>query len=168
MTLAPKSIAIVLGLLIAMPITAWQKRATSTCDHDFIQGQLSRRPQPALSWPSRFIGFLTTPFKRMGISGWTKTHCHATATGTLVRNAQHSTDGFWTIDVELEQLVVEGEALNVTERYIRIEVERGTSAHKICAQTKLLKGERIQVEGPVMIDRDGPFLEIHPTELVRK
>jgi hypothetical protein len=163
-----KNIAILLGLLIAMPMIALQKNAGSICSPASIQEQLSLHPQGALSWPSRFIGILTTPFKRMGISGWTKTHCHANATGTLVRNAQHSTDGFWTIDVKLEQLVVQGESLVVTERYIRLEVERGTSAHKFCAHNKLLKGQQIQAEGPIMIDRDGPFLEIHPTELARK
>ena len=70
---------------------------------------LSREPQVALGWFSRFIAFLTTPFKRIGISGWRETGCAGEGGGSPVRDAQHSTDGFYTIDVALAALTVGAE-----------------------------------------------------------
>ena len=59
------------------------------CDASATIAMLSREPQPALSWFSRTVAFLTTPFKFLGISGWKETGCSAQATGHPMRAAQH-------------------------------------------------------------------------------
>lgn len=136
-----------------------------TCDAAKVFGMLSATPQPRLNWIARSLGFITTPFKRLGIRGWTKTGCIAEATGKPVRDAQHSTDGFFTIDVALRELQVGQQRSAVADHYMRLEVEPGTEAHKVCARTHILAGTSLHFAGPVLIDHDGPFLEIHPNTL---
>jgi hypothetical protein len=131
------------------------------CDATATVAMLSRGPQEALGWFSRLIAFLTTPFKRIGISGWKETGCAGEGSGRPVRDAQHSTDGFYTIDVALEALTVGGipapEGL-----YLRLEVEPGTRAHEVCAKAPIKQGTLVTFGGALVIDADGPFLEIHP------
>jgi hypothetical protein len=124
---------------------------------------LSNAPQKALSWFDRVIAFLTTPFKFLGISGWKETGCEAEAAGRPVRGAQHSTDGFWTIDVTLTAFAIGQTLADLTgPRYVRIEVEPGTAAHAICAGSAITPSTDLAFGGPVVIDTDGPFLEVHP------
>jgi len=137
--------------------------AALVCDPAGTIEQLSHEPQPALGWLSRAVAFLTTPFKRLGISGWKETGCTAAAQGAPVRDAQHSTDGFWTIDLALASFVIGGQTAS-PGRFIRIEVEPGTRAHDVCAATRVVKGAAVLLSGPVVIDTDGPFLEIHPDD----
>ena len=137
---------------------------------------LSAEPRRRLGWLSRAVALLTTPFKFLGVSGWTDTGCSAEATGFPVRDAQHSTDGFWTIDVRLNDFRVgpgpadHGFSGTDIYRYIRIEVEPGTEAHSVCSRNPVAAGSLLSFGGPVLIDTDGPFLEIHPDrdfEIVR-
>ncbi|MGH9444066.1 MAG: hypothetical protein ACRD16_17520 [Thermoanaerobaculia bacterium] len=138
------------------------------CDPQRTAAMISNEPQPPLGWLSRFVAFVTTPFKFLGISGWTDTGCSAQGTGSPVRDAQHSTNGFWTIDVKLNDFQIGPRAFenlpfeSAAYRYIRIEIEPGTGAHDICSQTPILAGRPLSFAGPVLIDTDGPFLEIHP------
>jgi hypothetical protein len=126
---------------------------------------LSGKPQPSLSWFGRFIAFLTTPFKRLGISGWRETGCDASACGQPVRDAQHSTDGFWTIDVQLEALAIGSTQADLSRpRYLRLKVEPKTAAHDVCRSTPILQGTPLAFGGAVVIDTDGPFLGIPPGE----
>jgi hypothetical protein len=126
---------------------------------------LSLEPQPALSWFGRFIAFLTTPFKFLGISGWEETGCRAIATGRPVRDAQHSTDGFWTIDVRLEAFRIEATPADLAQpKFVRLEVEPGTPAHDVCAGTNIVEEMALDFGGAVVVDTDGPFLEVHPEE----
>jgi hypothetical protein len=135
------------------------------CDAPGTIGMLSAQPQAALSCFGRAIAFLTTPFKRLGISGWKETGCDAVATGRPVRGAQHSTDGFWTIDVRLESFAIGAAGLDPgRERYLRLEVEPKTAAHEVCAANRVLAGALLSFGGAVVIDTDGPFLEVHPEE----
>jgi hypothetical protein len=130
--------------------------------------RLSGKPQEALTRFDRWIALLTTPLKFCGISGWTETGCEAQAAGRPVRDAQHSTDGFWTIDVRLERFAVGAEPADLTEpRFVRVEVEPGTKAHDVCAGTRVLEGMGIEFGGAVVVDADGPFLEVHPEEEFR-
>ena len=126
---------------------------------------LDTKPQPSLTWIARSLGFVTTPFKRLGVRGWTKTGCMAQGAGRPVRNAQHSTDGFFTIDVALTELQVGQVHYALSISYIRLEVEPGTEAHTVCERTHVLAGAAIRFAGPVFVDHDGPFLEIHPRSL---
>jgi len=139
----------------------------SRCNPDRVFGLLRDRPNDALSWFDRSLAFLTTPFKRAGISGWSPTGCAALASGTAVRDAQHSTDGFWTIDLQLSELSI-GDLSAPADRYLRVEVEPGTAAHEVCAGTRIVEGARLEVGGEVVIDEDSPpFPEIHPDEQFR-
>jgi len=131
------------------------------CDAAGTVALLSKEPQESLGWFSRFIAFLTTPFKRIGISGWKETGCGGEGSGRPVRDAQHSTDGFYTIDVALEALTVGGQAAPAG-RTLRLEVEPGTRAHEVCAKAPVKQGTLVTFGGALVIDTDGPFLEIHP------
>lgn len=126
---------------------------------------LSDRPNPALNWFDRLVAFFTTPIKRLfpNTFGWKKTGCTASAIVVLVRDAQHSTDGFWTLDVSITWLMI-ADVRASEGKFIRIEVEPGTKAHDVCAANPPKQGQKITLSGPVLIDDDGPFLEIHPRD----
>lgn len=140
----------------------------AACEAAGTIARLSADAQEALSWFGRFIAFLTTPFKFCGISGWEETGCEAAASGRPVRDAQHSTDGFWTIDVRLEECRIGTVPADLASpRFLRVEVEPGTQAHGVCAATRVLAGMEIAFRGAVVVDTDGPFLEAHPEEEFR-
>jgi hypothetical protein len=140
-----------------------QRFAAAVCDALKTIGLLSAAPQKPLSWFDRAIAFLTTPFKFLGISGWKETGCEAEATGRPVKDAQHSTDGFWTIDVALESFSIRGTAADPSpSKFVRVEVEPKTTAHEVCASHRIAAGTDLAFGGPVVIDSDGPFLEVHP------
>ena len=140
----------------------------AACDTAGTVAQLSADAQEAISWFGRFIAFLTTPFKFWSISGWEETGCEAAASGRPVRDAQHSTDGFWTIDVRLEEFRIGTSPADLTRaRFLRVEIEPGTKAHEVCAATRVLAGMEIAFGGAVVLDTDGPFLEVHPEEEFR-
>ena len=145
-----------------------ERLAAAACDAAGTIGRLSTEPLPALSWLERFLAFFTTPLKFRGISGWEETGCEARAAGRPVRDAQHSTDGFWTIDVRLEAFAIGTSSVNSgTYGFIRVEVEPGTKASDVCAETRILAEMRIAFAGAVVVDTDGPFLEVHPEEEFR-
>lgn len=139
-------------------------------DQNYVVQHLSTKEQKALNWFDEDIAFFTTPFKRLGISGWTHTGCSAGGKGRPVRPAQHSTDGFWTIDVEVISLAVASnhgtaQVIRPTGAYLRLEVEPGNSAHDVCAHRHPQHSDIVCFQGEVLIDRDGPFYEVHPTKL---
>jgi hypothetical protein len=139
--------------------------AANVCDPRATIAMLSRQPEPTLSWFDRALAWLTTFFKRLGIAGWKETGCEASARGRPVREAQHSTDGFWTIDVALEAFAFGTTTADLTSpRYLRLEVEPGTAAHAVCAATRIGSANLLAFSGAVVIDPDGPFLEVHPEE----
>jgi len=139
--------------------------AAPPCDAAAAIARLSLDAQPALSWFDRAIAFLTTPFKRLGISGWQETGCTASGRGVPVRDAQHSTDGFWTIDVALSEFAIGPLAADpVQPHFLRLEIEPGTLAHRTCAALPLLVGMPLSFGGAIVIDTDADFLEIHPDE----
>ena len=131
------------------------------CDPDGTVAKLSAVPQPDLGWFARVIAFLTTPFKFLGISGWVDTGCSGHGRGRLIRDARHSTDGFWTLDVALESFTI-GEKAAPYGRFLRLECEPGTEAHRVCEETRLESERDLGFGGPIVFDTDGPFLEIHP------
>jgi hypothetical protein len=131
------------------------------CDPRATIAKLSGIPQPDLGWFARAIAFLTTPFKFLGISGWSDTGCAGEGQGRLVRDARHSTDGFWTIDVALEGFAV-GDVDAPYDRFLRVECEPGTEAHRVCAARRPAAGKVVWFTGPLVVDTDGPFLESHP------
>jgi hypothetical protein len=142
--------------------TAPARFAAPTCDPDRVFSILRDRPNEPLSWLDRAVAIVTTLFKSVGIAGWTPTGCIAIARGAAVRDAQHSTDGFWTIDLSVSELTIESLAAPAG-RYLRVEVEPGTAAHEVCASSRIERGAQLEVGGEVVIDREPPsFPEIHP------
>src|SRR5947209_7186538 len=137
-------------------------RPVALCNPDWVIAHLGNHPEDRLDPASRDIGFLTTPFKRLGFGGWVDTGCDATAKGWPVRDAQHSTDGFWTIDVKLSEFAIQGRRLVPNQpRWVRIEVEPKTPAHdKAAARTN----QFISFHGHVLIDthHGDELIEVHP------
>ncbi len=114
------------------------------------------------------IAFLTTIFKRLDISGWEETGCFAQARSRPVRDAQHLTDGFWAIDLRLEAFRIGQTPADLTSpRFLLIEVEPQTDAHQVCTANRFTANTGLDFGGGVVIDTDGPFLEIHPEEIFR-
>jgi len=127
---------------------------------------LSKQSQPPVPWYAKLLGFFTTPLKFLGISGWVNTDNYGTGSGILTHDAAHSTDGFYTVDVELQVLFIDGCLIYTPEnRFIRLEIEPKTKAHDNAAlfADGLKKGAKVSFGGKIYIDNDGPFLEIHPT-----
>lgn len=132
------------------------------CNADWVISHLGQHAEDHLDGFDRDIGFLTTPFKRMGIGGWVDTGCEATAEGWPVRDAQHSTDGFWTIDVKLKKLVIQNRTFPANQlRFVRIEVEPKTPAH---AKAAARANSFISFHGHVLIDthHGDELIEVHP------
>src|SRR5262249_53517151 len=122
-----------------------EKLVKPVCDSAGTIAKLSLEPQKALSWFDRALAFLTTPFKFLGISGWKETGCDAGASGGPVRDAQHSTDGFWTIDVALASFSIGGSSPEpAPPRFIRVEVEPDTAAHTVCEARRITVGTDIR------------------------
>ena len=51
-----------------------------------------------------------------------------------------------------------------TPRYVRLEIEPDTAAHAVCAAQAIGQGDSLAFGGAVVIDSDGPFLEVHPED----
>jgi hypothetical protein len=82
-----------------------------------------------------------------------------------VRDAQHSTDDFWTADVEIiffriQNLVRHGPGL-----FIRLEIRLGRPAHIVGHRNGIRKGQNVAFQGPVLLDHDASFLEVHPIHI---
>lgn len=136
---------------------------TSKCSADWVIGHVGKHPEDKLGDGDVSVGFLSTPFKRLGFGGWVDTGCFAKAEGWIVRNAQWSTDKFWTLDLKLNSFVIGDRQYSpsVGQRYVRLEVEPGTAAHR---SANARTGQYIHVEGVVLIDthHGDELIEIHP------
>ena len=135
-------------------------------DAFWIMDHLDTKPQPPLSGADEFWAFFATPVGKqfLGIEGWDETGYAADGRGNLVRDAQHSTDGFWTADIEIiffriEKLVRWGPGL-----FIRLEIRPGRPAHLV-ANKGIKARQKIAFKGPVLLDHDASFLEVHPTHV---
>lgn len=134
------------------------------CNADWVIGKLGHQPEAKLDAIDVGPGFLSTPLKRLGFSGWVATGCRATAEGWVVRNAQWSTDKFYTINVKTRSFVIGDRELKpelAGQRFVRLEVEPGTPAHN---SANARTNQYIRVEGVVLIDthHGEELIEIHP------
>jgi hypothetical protein len=132
-------------------------------DEQFVRG-LRLEINSATGRFGEVIAWVTTKFKNRGISGWNPGPVEtATVTGVLKRKPSFGTDGFASLDMELESAEVGGRRFALDgsagirhKRYIRIEYK-----HRDKPVPKL--GERVRVSGAVRWDTDkGGFYEIHP------
>ncbi|HVE70042.1 MAG TPA: hypothetical protein VNI54_01640 [Thermoanaerobaculia bacterium] len=105
------------------------------------------------------LGFLTTPFKRLGILGWRDLDAEVVVTGEVIHSV-HSTDRFLTVDVRITELLADGQPVPLTStRYLRAEVcERDLALPKAKWPCP---GDRVRIAGRLKWDGDG-FLEVHP------
>lgn len=140
----------------------------AACNPAWLLGALGTHAEDALSAVDEGIGVFTTPLKYAGISGWVDTGCDAEATGTPVRTAQHSTDGFWTVDVRLSAMMIGTQNLSAAPRFVRIEIEPGTPAHAAAAANPPPGGVPIAFHGHVLIDthHGAELVEVHPSDPV--
>jgi hypothetical protein len=133
--------------------------------------------KPRLKPIDRYSGFITTPLKYLstkfdGPHAWEKTGCSAVGSGYPVREAQHSTDGLYTIDVSINELRVEGVAVP-SGRYVRLEVFPGTPAHRSLEIRRPKPSDLIVFEGPLVWDKDTDachahgHMEVHPFETIK-
>jgi hypothetical protein len=142
--------------------------AGTNCNARFILDHLGVNPEPSLTGFDRDSGAFTTPLKRLGFGGWVDTGCDAQATGVPVRTAQHSTDGFWTIDVRLTSMTINGQSA-AAGKFVRIEVEPETPAHAAAANHPPPGGAPIAFHGHILIDthHGDELVEVHPYDAIR-
>jgi len=140
----------------------------TNCNARWVLDHLGARAEPSLSAFDRDSGAFSTPLKRLGFGGWVDTGCSAVANGGPVRNAQHSTDGFWTIDILLRSMTINGQAMG-SRNHVRIEVEPGTAAHRVVARRPPRRNEQLLFHGRVMIDthHGEELIEVHPIDPIR-
>jgi hypothetical protein len=136
------------------------------CNADWVILNLGQHVEDKLDALDVGPGFLTTPLKRLGFGGWVDTGCRAQAEGWVVRNAQWSTDKFYTIDLNLHSFIIEDKQLRIqppSQRFVRLEVEPGTPAHN---SANVRTNQYIRVEGIVLIDTHfgEELIEIHPRD----
>jgi hypothetical protein len=131
-----------------------------SCNVQGTLSSLSVAPVATLGEIDEDIAPLTTMFKCFGIEGWINTGCEAVGRGRPVRQAQHSQDGFWTIDLALEDLQIQG-LHSAAGRFLRLEVRPNRPAHGVASDHLFTAADEICFGGPVMIDK-GKWLEVHP------
>ncbi|MEO6324158.1 MAG: hypothetical protein ABIT01_01045 [Thermoanaerobaculia bacterium] len=166
---AARLLSLALGLLLSgcahtyiVPAELRQpgvKRAT--CHVARTLRRLSKKPQEGLDDIDVVTSALTTPIKKLGISGWWDTGCDAAVVGIPVRKAQGSSGGYFTLDLRLVKAEINGKQAK-PGRFLRIEIWPKTKAQEIAAKREITPESRVTVGGPVVVDTDGPFLEIHP------
>jgi hypothetical protein len=104
-------------------------------------------------------GFFTTPFKNVGIFGWTDYGFKAEAIGNVVQS-RLSSDRFFTVDVALKRLRIDHTPIpQVYGRFMRAEVYQGNTP--VPANIRTLRSPLVSIRGKLVWDGDG-HLEIHP------
>ena len=102
---------------------------------------------------------VTTPFKRLGIYGWTDLQYSVATIGTVEQVAE-STDKFLTVDLRIDSMLVnEADLVLPPASFIRAEICLADIGLSECKKPRL--GQKVRIAGRLMWDGDG-FLEIHP------
>lgn len=122
---------------------------------------------PRLSITARVLGAVTTPFKYLGVSGWTDLGLRAQVVGRVYQDSAWSTDGFTTIDMEIHQLeIMTAESGCRYEKrptdpvaYIRIEIKPWVRSP---AMAGVRENSLMRISGRLKVDHDDDFFEIHP------
>jgi len=108
---------------------------------------------------SHVAGMFTTPFKRLGIVGWTDLGYDGEIIAS-VRQAAKSSDKFYTVDMKLESLHIDGRKMPlVGDRYLRAEI--CLCDVDLNEREMPRVGDRVWMRGRMVWDGDG-FVEIHP------
>jgi hypothetical protein len=132
----------------------------------------STGPQSELNIIDEVFAVVATPvFKKfLGIAKWRYTDCWCHGIGIPVRDQQHSTDGFWTIDVEISRCRIWGAKSEAWVlgpcKYLRLEVKpQEQLSHAYCDKNPVKANDVVIFKGPVYTDHDDAFLECHPREI---
>ena len=129
-----------------------------TCPED-IANNLRQTVNGEVSGFSRAAGFFFTPFKRLGIMGWSDLGYGGEIIG-LVKQTAKSTDQFYTVDMKLASLQIDGRNIPLTgDRYLRAEI--CLCEVKLPESERPQVGEKVWMRGRMVWDGDG-FVEIHP------
>jgi hypothetical protein len=120
---------------------------------------LSKVPDKPVDLIAAVTGCVTTPFKNIGIFGWTYYGYKTEALGKVIQ-ARLSTDRFFTVDLMLKQIRV-GDALlpHMGCRFIRAEVYQGDTP--VPKNIRDLAAPIVLIRGKLVWDGDG-HVEIHP------
>jgi hypothetical protein len=95
----------------------------------------------------------------MGVFGWRDLGYDGEATGVVQRTAR-STDQFYTVDMKLDGLRIDGKAMLLSgDRYLRAEV--CLCEVKLSGPDRPNAGDKVWIRGRMVWDGDG-FVEIHP------
>jgi hypothetical protein len=120
---------------------------------------LSKVPDKPVDFVAAVTGCVTSPFKNIGIFGWTDYGYEAEAVGKVIQ-ARLSTDRFFTVDLMLKQIRV-GDALlpEMGCRFIRAEVYQGNTP--VPKNVRQMSAPIVWIRGKLVWDGDG-HVEIHP------
>ena len=106
-------------------------------------------------------GFFMAPFKRAGIFGWSDLGYDGAVVG-LVKQAALSTDKFYTVDMLVKELQIDGKPMSLPgERYLRAEI--CTCQVTLTETNRPMVGDTVWIHGRMVWDGDG-FIEIHPRQ----
>ena len=122
---------------------------------------LSKVPEKPVGFVAAITGCFTTPFKNVGVFGWTDYGYNVEAIGKVIQ-ARLSTDRFFTVDLMLKQLRV-GYALlpKMSCHFIRAEVYQGNTP--VPKNIRNLPAPMVLIKGKLVWDGDG-HVEIHPEQ----
>ncbi|MFJ7681135.1 hypothetical protein [Peribacillus butanolivorans] len=158
----------------------WVKFIRSYEDKELFVRTLRMLPNYALSNGDEKIAWVSTIFKRAGISGWLKPNVtggpninRATAIGKVLRMPGKSTDGLATIDLQLEAIEINGSRYFVDglktrgislQRYIRVEYQYKRAWPNASEELDVpSNGQRMRISGEIWWDTDEEgWYEIHP------
>ena len=104
--------------------------------------------------------------------GWEQTGCNAVGVGRPVRDAQKSSDGFWTVDVALSELRIQ-DMVSASGRFIRLEILPGYASATSIDEHPATPNDVIGFSGPLVwdTDHDGEHphghMEMHPTASIQ-
>ncbi len=161
---------------IQTPATSDQTPARGSrrppCDAAKEVARFMTVPKPELHKLDRSAGALTTPLKFLstlfdGPNAWEDTGCSVSGIGRPVREGQHSTDGFYTVDVAVIDLVIEGVRVG-PGRFVRLEILPGRPAHESAKRRRPAPADVIRFTGPLVWDKDKDaahprgHMEVHP------
>jgi hypothetical protein len=124
-----------------------------------LQRCLSKVPDKPVDLVAAVTGCVTTPFKNIGIFGWTDYGYKAEAIGKVIQ-ARLSSDRLFTVDLMLNQIRIGDALLSGTRcRFLRAEVYQGNTP--VPKNIREMSAPVVLIRGELVWDGDG-HLEIHP------
>lgn len=153
-------------------ISHWKGKPA--CNPQQQVDRLMTVPKKTLGDGDRVAGFISTPAKYLssifdGFGAWEPTGCDAVGVGRPIRSSQQSTDGLWTVDLDLISFEVQGvKPPQGKKLYIRLEIMPGVDAHRSASDHPPTPNDIIAFGGPMMWDKDtdgdhpSGHMEVHP------